>query len=225
MLATSNVNRRSMMSMSTVIIKSNTVTKPTTTTKTAMNRSFYYHNNNKNIYSSNNNITANTTNTRMMMTMMTMMTKGYNNNSNHYYRNNNGFFSSNTMIYNITATAIVGLMTIAGGPSTTIASCEGSNNNIYDLLFPKNNDGTINWNKSSGQITDSIFWDQFGKVTGSKVQQQKKHTLLCLFSSSSCLNLCIIYLLILTFYMPPSHFRFVSFRLVSSRLCNFIFHY
>lgn len=54
-----------------------------------------------------------------------------------------------------------------------VVLCEGNNNNndnIMNLFFPKNNDGTTNWSKASGQITDQMFWDQFGKAVGGKVQ-------------------------------------------------------
>jgi hypothetical protein len=58
-------------------------------------------------------------------------------------------------------------------PTAVVTRCEGNNNNnnnnILEIFFPKNNDGTTNWHKASQQITDSIFWDQFGKMTGAKV--------------------------------------------------------
>jgi hypothetical protein len=52
---------------------------------------------------------------------------------------------------------------------TTKCDDDGKNG-IFDLLLPKNSDGTVNWGKASNQVADNIFWDKIGKAAGSQVR-------------------------------------------------------
>ena len=63
-------------------------------------------------------------------------------------------------------------MLVGGGciPSAMVSCEEGDKPSIWDNILPKNQDGSVSWDKAGRQIGDQLFWDNFAKAAGAKVR-------------------------------------------------------